>query len=67
MKGTSLLISYFIDCLLEVLWYDSQGCIRSERLDIVRQLPLLVALISIQLKSGYLSGTVDEKIPQAGW
>lgn len=63
VKETSLIIP-FIDCSLEVLWYDSQGCIRSYALDIVRQLPLLVVLIAVQHSSPYLPGLVTQDIPE---
>jgi hypothetical protein len=57
------LITHFVDYSLEVLWYDAQGCIRSDGLDIVRQLPLLIFLITTQQHSSYLYGVLDEEIP----
>jgi len=52
-----------VDQLLEVLWYDPQGCIKTTPIDIVNQLPLLVVLIRAQRRSKYLSGLRNTPIP----
>jgi hypothetical protein len=67
MRETSILTRHFLDRSLEVLWYDPQGCIRSEPLDIVQHLPLLLVLISVQYQSPYLSGVITWDMPNYQW
>jgi hypothetical protein len=49
--------------MLEVLWYDPQGCIRTTPIDILNQLPLLMVLVQAQRRSGYLSGLRKTAVP----
>jgi len=57
------LSSLLLDELLEVLWYDPQGCIRTTPIDVVNQLPLLVVLVRAQRRSKYLSGLRNTDVP----
>ena len=52
-----------VDELLEILWYDPQGCIRTTPIDIVKELPLLVVLVRGQRRSKYLCGLRDTLVP----
>jgi hypothetical protein len=52
-----------VDQLLEILWYDPQGCIRTTPIDIVRELPLLIVLVRAQRRSKYLSGLRNTPVP----
>ena len=54
-----------IDTSLQLFWYDSQGCIRSTSVDIIKHLPFLVAAIVIQQKWQGLSGLREgSRLPQ---
>ncbi len=55
--------SLLVDELLEVLWYDPQGCVRTTPIDIVNQLPLLIVLVRAQRRSKYLSGLRKTPVP----
>ncbi|KAG2014989.1 other/FunK1 protein kinase [Coprinopsis cinerea AmutBmut pab1-1] len=44
---THAIVVLLIDNQLSIQWYDPQGCIRTRPIDIVRQLPLLVATILV--------------------
>jgi len=54
----------FVDELLEVLWYDPQGCVRTTPIDIIDQLPLLMVLVQAQRRSDYLSGLRNTAVPE---
>lgn len=59
--------SKLADASLQALWYDPQGCIKSSPIDIIRSLPLLVAMVVIQQSSSFLSGVnTNAKLP-SGW
>ena len=63
--GDTLSNVLLIDASLQLLWYDSQGCIRSTSVDIIKQLPFLVATITIQQKWRGLSGLREgSRLPQ---
>lgn len=55
--------SLLVDELLEILWYDPQGCIRTIPIDIVKELPLLIVLVRAQRRSKYLSGLRNTPVP----
>lgn len=58
-------LSFFlVDELLEVLWYDPQGCVRTTPIDIIDQLPLLMVLVQAQRRSDYLSGLRNTAVPE---
>jgi len=58
-----VLISFLVANFLTLLWYDPQGCIQSSRIDIVRQLPLLVLLVTMQQQSDFWLGWPPTEIP----
>jgi hypothetical protein len=58
-QGKAVLNSFLVANFLNLLWYDPQGCIQSSRIDIVRQLPLLVLLVKLQQRSDFWSGWRD--------
>ena len=63
IRDLDFLSFFLVDELLEVLWYDPQGCIRTSPIDIIEQLPLLVVLIQAQRRSGYLHGLRNTAVP----
>jgi hypothetical protein len=63
IRNLDYLSFLLVDELLEVLWYDPQGCIRTTPIDIVNQLPLLIVLIRAQRRSKYLSGLRNTAVP----
>jgi hypothetical protein len=60
-----MLISFLVANFLNLLWHDPQGCIQSSRIEIVRQLPLLVLLVKVQQQSDFWSGLRGTKLPES--